>query len=482
MKYNTQKYLIMICTLIIAIYLPACKKFLELSPPVTSLTGENVYTSNSTAIAAVTNMYAQLGVSDGSIGRITSITQYSGLSSDELGLIQNAGRQWEVATACYKNELNPDLTPELWIRLYSHVYLSNSAIEGLSLSNSLTESIKQQLYGEAYFMRAFCYFYLTNLYGDVPLVLTTDYKSTSNITRTSQAVVYEQVISDLLDAKQALSAGYLEPDLLTSKVTTERVRPNASTATALLARAYLFIKDYKNAEKQATEIIENKSTYALSTLTAAFLKDPLVNKETIWQIQGTTTGWNTNDARIFTLTQAGPNPTNPLFINIVLLKKFGSNDLRKSTWTKSIKVGLDTIYYPAKYKSATLNAAITEYNTVFRLAEQILIRAESRAYQNKLSEAILDLNLIHTRAGLPPLMNNISQLNLIDSIQSERQLELFAEWGHRWFDLKRTETVSATMEKITLNKGGNWQSTDALYPITPTEIQANSNLTQTPGY
>ncbi|MCA6441420.1 MAG: RagB/SusD family nutrient uptake outer membrane protein, partial [Chitinophagaceae bacterium] len=65
------------------------------------------------------------------------------------------------------------------------------------------------------------------------------------------------------------------------------------------------------------------------------------------------------------------------------------------------------------------------------------------------------------------------------AIISERRVELFAEWGHRWFDLKRyglTNTILAPL------KGSNWQETDILMPVPFTEIQINSSLVQNPGY
>jgi len=69
----------------------------------------------------------------------------------------------------------------------------------------------------------------------------------------------------------------------------------------LLARAYLHTGDYANAEAQSTEIINNNTLFGLSTISNTFSKNPATNKEAIWQIQTTTTGWNTNDARLFIL-------------------------------------------------------------------------------------------------------------------------------------------------------------------------------------
>ncbi len=96
----------------------------------------------------------------------------------------------------YRNNLN-NQTPTFWSEIYKHVYTVNVALEGLSKSSTLTPAVKQQLMGEAKFLRAFFYFYLVNLYGDVPLVLTSDYKANSQLARTPGNLIYQQIIADL---------------------------------------------------------------------------------------------------------------------------------------------------------------------------------------------------------------------------------------------------------------------------------------------
>jgi hypothetical protein len=66
----------------------------------------------------------------------------------------------------------------------------------------------------------------------------------------------------------------------------------------------------------------------------------------------------------------------------------------------------------------------------------------------------------------------------------ERRVELFTEWGHRWFDLKRlgASTIDAVMTTAELYKGGTWINYKSLYPIPVSDILLNSALTQNPGY
>jgi hypothetical protein len=157
---------------------------------------------------------------------------------------------------------------------------------------------------------------------------------------------------------------------------------------------------------------------------------------------------------------------------------FESGDRRFTSW-----VGVDnyqgtTYYYLSKYKNSTTNTTATgEYCTYMRLAEQYLIRAEAMAQQNNLSGAIADINVIRNRAGLPNT-KAATQADILLAVEQERRIELFAEYGHRWNDLRRTGRADAVLGA---SKTG-WTKDAALYPIPKTEIINNKNLTQNPGY
>src|SRR5690606_25016061 len=97
---------------------------------------------------------------------------------------------------------------------------------------------------------------------------------------------------------------------------------------------------------------------------------------------------------------------------------------------------------------------------------------------NNLAESLLDLNEVRTRAGLQnSTASNLEELLM--AISQERRVEFFAEWGHRWFDLKRTNLANDALANL---KAPNWQSTDILYPIPHSQLLLNPNLTQNEGY
>lgn len=462
----------------------SCKKLIEVDAPGNNLNAANVYSNDATAIAVLTGVYAKMSNLQVSLknNSITSVSLFAALSADEMTLFNlNDG----VLANYYQNNLSATATATfLWNIAYDHIYTVNGVIEGLNASNALTPAVKQHLLGEAKFLRAFCYFYLTNFYGNIPMILSSDWKSNASASSISQADIYKQIIQDLKDAKDLLSENYLTSDLLTS--TQERIRPNKWAAGALLARTYLYTKDWANAEIEATAVINNASIYDTVSLNKGiFIKN---SKETIWALQPVQsgTGSNTGDGSMYILPSTGPNTsTYPVYLSSNILKSFESGDLRKSTWIDSVKSGNTAYYYAKKYQIGKISTATQEYQIVLRLAEMYLLRGEARAQQNNLNGSITDLDLIRKRAGLPLFANtnlNPNQTTLLTAILHERQVELFTEWGHRWFDLKRTNTIDAVMTSVAPLKGGTWGSYKALFPIPYSEIKLNPNISQNSGY
>jgi starch-binding outer membrane protein, SusD/RagB family len=364
----------------------------------------------------------------------------------------------------------------------------------LQKSESLTTAVKQQLLGEAKFMRALFYFYLVNLFGDIPIAISTDAVTNTQLSRSSKADVYSLIITDLKDAKDLMSPNYPDATLLGN--TGERVRPTKWAAVALLARVYLFTGDYANAEVEASTLLDNNSIFNLSILKNTFLKASLGNKEAIWQLQPTANSLNTVEGQMYVIPPTGPGSFNPVFISKFLLNSFEPGDQRAlfgnwidTTIYKKTSTTYDTVPYSFKYKvyaspSVTSAGSMTEYFMVLRLGEQFLIRAEARAQQNKITEAKSDLNAIRIRAGLPSTTAT-DQASLLTAILDERWHELFCEWGHRWLDLKRTNKIDAVMSVITPLKSSGaiqWRSYQQYYPINQNELNKAPNLTQTDGY
>ena len=461
-----------ITTLLIGLAVTSCNKFVEIPVPVDSIPGTEAFSTDAKADAAIRGLY-EFMVS-GNTSAFGATSPGLGVCSDELALTNNTSTN--VYYELYNNIIsspNAAVYNYYWGAFYTIIYNSNLAIEGITSSTGMTDAGKKQYLAEAKFIRAVCYFYLVNLFGDVPMTLTTDYVTNSTLARTPTAQVYNLILSDLLSAQADLSTTYLGGAL--------RYRANRYACSAMLARVYLYMGDWANAEAQASDVIDGagSTVYSLEpTLNNVFL---ITSKEVILQVLQPATNLYTWDAFNFV-----PSVTTslPLYtVTSTLYTSFEPGDLRKTNWIKTVVVSGTTAYAPYKYKinsGTTTTGTRTEALSFLRLSEQYLIRAEARAQQNKLLTAITDLDMVRHRAGLTLIGTtnpNISQANLLTTIAHERFVELFAEQGHRWFDLKRTGQADAVL-------GGkpNWRHEAALFPIPAVDRSYNSNLTQNPGY
>lgn len=464
---KTFKY-ICLASIMLSAFFISCKKFVEVGPPKTQLIEPVVFSNDATATSAGMGLYSRINgnLLDISFGG-TAI--FTALAADEI-YNTSANSTYDPFS---KNSLlsNTSNISTLWSTAYGIIYYSNSILEGLSTSTGISDSIKNQLTGEAKLVRAFHYFLLANLFGDVPLILTTDYRINAVMGRTLKSQIYLQIIQDLKDAQNLMSNTYFNAD---NTPGIERVRPNKSAAAALLARVYLYTGDWVNAEIQASSVISNTSQYFLeSNLNNVFLKN---SNEVIWQIMPVLSSSNTAEGRLFNTSSSTSKPT--FAVTPFLQNAFEPADQRKVSWTKTNISGGQPYIYPYKYKVRTTGAPYTEYNIILRLAEQFLIRAEARIQQNNIAGAQADLNTIRIRAGLTNT-NASDKPSLLTAIEHERQVELFTEWGHRWFDLKRTSRVDPILG---MEKSLYWQITDALFPIPLGQIIYNPSLVQNPGY
>lgn len=448
--------------LCLAVLCNACDQYLEVEAPKTQLSSSNVFTNDQTATSALMGMYSEIMNGQEFLsGGFNSITVLSGMSSDEFSNHASEIHRIEFAE---NNILNTNelILEGLWQPAYKTIYYANGVLEGIKNNSVLSTTTMKQLEGEALFIRALCHFYLTNLFGDVPLVTNTDYSVNASLHRSLSEEVYQQIIEDLLRTETLLTDDYAAGD---------KSRPNRWAAKALLARVYLYTDNRERAESYATQLINSGVFELENDLNRVFLKS---NNEAIWQLQPVAPGKNTWEAVTFI-----PNP-DPQWVSFSnsFITAIETGDLRKQYWIGTTDYNGQPLYYPYKYKVNLSNQPLTEYSTQVRLAELYLIRAEARAKQNKLEGAIADVNTIRNRAGLSQLPFNLSESEILSAIIKERRIELFAEGGHRWFDLKRTDKVN---EVLGSRKPG-WQPTDALYPIPQSERENNPNLTQNSGY
>jgi hypothetical protein len=456
-------YKIAFCFSVISFILTSCKKFVEIPPPTNQLDTTAVFSDSASATAAIRGIYIAM-MQNFALNLTTGgLSIYTGLSSDEL--IPTAKNTNEEDF--YKNSLIAGNTInylQFWSHGYRLIYMTNASIEGIEKSQNLTELVKAKLSGEAHFLRASLYFYLTNLYGPVPLPIATDYRINMALARSTSDLVYGQIINDLQIAEKSLVPAY---------PTAGRFRVNQYAAKALLARVYLYQEKWREAENKANEVI-NSGIYVLETdLSKVFLSK---SSESIWNLSPVFPGKETWEGHFVIPTTTSAIPKYVLTVS--LLDAFETGDKRKITWTNKNTNNGTGNFYPYKYKLKSTTTTPVEANIVLRLAETYLIRAEARALQNKLDGAISDLNILRRRAGLADVPISLNQQQVFDAVSKERRTELFTEWGHRWFDLKRTGQASKVLQPLK----ALWQDSDVLYPIPDTELQNNPYMVQNKGY
>lgn len=462
----------------------SCKKFVDIDPPRTELSSQSLFVNDKTATSAMVSIYSDMNSYNYFYANLLTMFM-GGMCSDEFTYALTSTAEFEE----FKNNnvLSTNrFVGQLWSEPYTYNYRANAVIEGVTASKTLSPEVKNQLLGEAKFMRAFFHFYLVNTFGDVPLILDTDVQKNTSLPRTPSAEVYKAIIADLIDAKNLLDINYPS--------TGERTRPNKGAATLLLARAYLYTGNNAQAEIEAGEVISNPNYQLLqgTNMNKTFLAN---SREAIWQLQVVNNGGSRNTWEGFTMTPA--NLTAPVaYYRLTkgaggLVEAFESGDLRKTNWTGNYTTTANpplTHTYPYKYKVRTNPAGITEYSMVLRYAEAYLIRAEARIQQSKFGPGKEDLDVIRNRAGFTtPLPAITSVAAGMLKVEQERRVELFTEWGHRWFDLKRWKSVTGDVTKtraddiLPLTKP-NWKSTAILMPIPSDARSTNKNLTPNPGY
>lgn len=446
-----------------------CEDFVEVDAPDHKIVSDKVFASDETAISAMTGIYNQLFTATFSRGWMESVTVLTGLSADELQLTR---RTYLEFLEFEQNDIVPtnSYNLSLWSSAYNVIYMANALLDGLDRSNKISEETRSRLEGEAKFIRAFTYFYITNLYGEIPLLLGTDYRANAMAAQNSVEDVYHQIIVDLEDAMDLLEEGYING---------ERTHVNRFVAMGLLARVHLYLENWDLAENFSTQVLSNTATYEiLEDHDQVFLAN---SKEAIWQISplgGGGAATHTNEGNVFII-----HPIFSFFANLKLSDDFvaslSAEDKRLTKW-----IGYhegSSAYYAYKYKIWNSTESVTEYSMVLRLAEQFLIRAEARAKMDNLNGAIADLDVIRQRSGTELLASTdpgIGREALLNSIHEERRKELFTEWGHRWFDLKRTAKAQEVLGPIK----SYWEETDILFPIPEEERMKNPNLGQNPGY
>ncbi|HEV8266379.1 MAG TPA: RagB/SusD family nutrient uptake outer membrane protein [Gemmatimonadales bacterium] len=442
-----------------------CESVLDVKP-INQVPEEAAIINPATARAAVAGMYDAL--QGGSYYGGTFLV-FSDLSAED---VQHTGTftSWRQAD---QNALTADNTAiePLWDALYRTIGRANIVIKRVPTVSGLGAAERDQMLGEAYFLRALTYHNLVKLWGDtapaglgVPLRLepAPDIPSASAITRATTGAVYTQILADLAQAQTLMS------------VVKNSRQASVGAVRAIRARVLLYQKNWAAAEAEAESVAT--MGYALAPVYGdLFTPEGNDTPEDILRVNFTAVefnlmGWYYRAKGVYGgRREAGPTAAlltayDPAYTGTPA--SYNPVDLR-GRWnvaftTTGIAFGSK---YPTGVGAEDLHA--------IRFAEILLIQAEAEARQNKLVEAEASLTPIRTRAGLAAArIDTLPQAQAIDAILQERRLELVYE-GDRWPDLVRTGKAAALL---------GIPGFQTLYPIPLNELDVAPGLVQNPGY
>ncbi|MGN6418736.1 MAG: RagB/SusD family nutrient uptake outer membrane protein [Pseudobacter sp.] len=445
--------------LLLIVCFSSCEKFVDVGSPRNQLLDSLVFKDFKTAETAVLQVY--IDVRDNYSVTVGCSRDYPFYVDDMITYSVDPTYALFKFYNAMVTDKDESLLTRHWDAPYSAIYKANRVIVGMENPESMSADQSNQLKGEALFLRALLHWRLANTFGAVPYITSINYVESTNAEKLPKEKVFELVQKDVELAASLLPVNY---------PTADRVRVNKKVAEAFLAQIYLYTKQWEKAENMATEVISATGTYQLETdISKTFLKG---SKETIWQFAESNTGTPTTEAVYYVLFVSPETNTGYGALTDDLLNSFEAGDKRRSNWVGQFSLGGKTWSYVNKYKERnTLASASTELSIAIRLSELYLIRAEARAERENFTGAQEDLDAIRSKANLggTPAADKSS---LRTAILKERRVEFFCEGSHRYFDLKRSGTITQVLGP----KKQNWTDEDIDFPISEKQKLLNPNL------
>lgn len=497
-----------------------CQRMLE-PQPIGQQVVDAAFTDFAGTLAAVNGLYNIL--SGRNLYRGNNNLLYMDYASDDVmgSMSRVTGTAYHVLDYFEIVADNP-ISFQLWDDLYRLIYRANVIIErtpnvNIPLGQSRNSAgllFKDQFIGEAKFMRAFAYFNLVRLFGDVPLHVK-EIKSAAevNIPRTPVAQVYAQIERDLIEASTQLPPFYSG-----SGLGNEIGRVTRWSALAMLADVYLTQRKFAEARATALRVITESDRVLLPNYRDNFAArgGQENNRESLFEIQFAAPGISPGSPGVASLgnnygfimdaanvivggvaSLAAYRPTddadteNEVGFTGGLIQAFEEGDLRREVcFTRGQGATGREKWLTWKHHIVRSGGNNPINFPVYRLAEMLLIYAEA---QNELggpdAQAYEFINRIRRRAfGLPlnqpsprDLPPGLSQAAFREAVRLERRRELAME-NKRWFDLLRYGFEFADQVLRVNQKRTDFNRNKMLLPIAQVEIVNNPLLTQNPGY
>jgi hypothetical protein len=388
---------------------------------------------------------------------------------------------------------------QVWESCYDGIEKANWVIEKVP-TIVMNEARKNEIVGEAYFLRAFYHWMATKNFGDV--VVKTKPSVTQNEAYAGvspRAAVYTQIYADLAAAIENLPSY--------NAATTVKGRASKEAAMALHAKAALYNEDWSTALQMAQQVL-NSNKYALMPNVLDVYnvaKEDAARQENIFSFESE----SATPGRVSQIPSlyGPPNSQGPAYGK----SSFGSAFAYQSFFDSfdpedKRRLLLDTNYVNTKgevvpqrsitpittrgvlvkkYQDPNSNGGSYAINLpILRLADVYLIASEAEARLNGATGLAYGyIDMVRSRAGLKRLTPGLSQTEFIDAVLQERSWELFAE-ADRWYDLTRTGKFLTVIPKAVNNvfPTRTPQPKHKYFPIPQDEVNANPLLEQNPDW
>lgn len=506
-KKIMKKYKIL-SLILLSIFVFSCTDLEENS--VTDIVPEGFFKDEATVEAAVLGTYGYIAAEQ-YWGRKYTLTLLLRADMTDIGERGTPARRQQVND--FNADSNNGMITEIWPRSYQIISAANYAILGAESLPDADQTVLAQLIAEARLVRAFMYFNLVRMFGDIPYIgeAISDPASVGDISKTSADQIYNNIIADLEYATENLTM--TPPD-------NSRSRPSKGTAYTILADVYLTLGNYQEAYNNAKWVIDNAASldYSLEpdyqNLFDATKQDATKEHILSFDFLGSQTGpSSTNDDLMGALTGvrgADVQGWSVAVPSLAVYNSWDSRDYRKEVaFAESTMIGgelhpytdYETVKRPhiAKYfeKPGNSNgeARYSDHNyAAYRYAEVLLTAAEAlNEISGPTDEALDYVNQIRERArnwagtitDYPAdVQAGISKDDFRDLVLDERRLELSFEFK-RWFDIQRRQLGNEVFKgpdslepHESFDPGKHY-----LLPIPQDELDRNPNLLpQNPGY
>ncbi|WP_316753771.1 RagB/SusD family nutrient uptake outer membrane protein [Pedobacter gandavensis] len=379
-----------------------------------------------------------------------------------------------------------------WQSYYTTINMANTVLDkvGKMPNNVFTGDRKNRILGEAYFLRAYNYFYMVRIWGDVPLVLKNnpDPVNSQNLPRVSEKIVLDSALADL-DKAQKLLQFSIGPN---RAIDADKGAVFALKAN-ILRWQYFLGKNTENGlltkAVAAIDSITNSNNYTLVPATDYKGLYKGRSTEAIFEVATSLSQseYQLGTGFFYTTTMmphiAGKGSM-PVVINNDLLSQiyYDDNDARLAynfdrttvdNWILTKYTGRNA--ENVKYRNAGNNTdPMVDCNTpIFRLGEQLLLRAECNDLLGNYGPAITDLNAVKQRAGMEPYTGTNADLRT--EIFEETYREIAFE-GQLWYVMIRNKRLSEYTDGRFPQ--GRFDLDGWKWPIARTTLQKNQLLIQ----